>query len=359
MLIAKKSNCTDIALCSRTLDLIWQLRDWAPLHLLTLTFSRLQAVEVAKDGFARSLAKKLCCFNRTFCVTTSMELLHLTYLLFALTAFFPKCAESLGTWSYHGEENPDTWKYHYRDCGGRNQSPVAIVPKDTIFDAGLADLTINYEPNVSAFLQNNGHSVQATFLTGTSNISGGGLPSRFQAVQLHFHWGSENSRGSEHQVNGRKYPMEIHIVHYNAEKYPNVSTAMTMADGLAVLGILVELQASDNPVLNVIVEKLEKIPYKYDNVTLDSLQPYSFLPFDIAQFYTYKGSLTTPGCFESVRWFVFNHTFGISEAQLEKFRSSTFDRKRQDTKKSHLSDNFRPVQPLNGRTVTRSFSKYD
>ena len=289
-----------------------------------------------------------------------MELLHVTSWLLAMTAFFPKCAEGLGTWSYHGQENPGTWKDHYSNCGGRKQSPVNIVPKETIFDAGLADLTINYEPNVSAFLQNNGHSVQASFLTGKSNISGGGLPSsRFQAVQLHFHWGSVNSRGSEHQIGGRNYPMEIHIVHYNAEKYPNASTAMKKADGLAVLGIFVEVQASDNPVLNVIVDKLEKIRFQTDNVTLDSLQPYLFLPHDITQFYTYNGSLTTPGCYESVQWFVFNHTFGISEVQLKKFRSSIFEGKRQDTKNSPLSDDFRPVQPLNGRTVTRSFSKYD
>lgn len=276
-----------------------------------------------------------------------------------MTAFFAKCAESSGTWpwSYHDDENPGTWKHHYPECGGRNQSPVNIVPKYTVFDAGLADLTINYEPNVSAFLQNNGHSVQASFLTGKSNISGGGLPSRFQVAQLHFHWGSKDSRGSEDQVGGRKYPMEIHIVHYNAEKYPNASMAVTKADGLAVLGILVEVQASDNPVLNVIVDRLKEIPYKADNVTIDSLQPFLFLPHDIAQFYTYKGSLTTPGCFESVQWFVFNHTVGISEAQLKQFRINPHEGKRQDTKQFFLSDNFRPVQPLNGRTITRSFKR--
>ena len=275
-----------------------------------------------------------------------------------MAALFLKCTESLGTWSYKGPESPDTWKDHYPNCAGRKQSPVNIVPKQTVFDAGLTDLTINYEPNVLAKLQNNGHSVQASFLTGKSNISGGGLPSRFQAAQLHFHWGSENSRGSEHQINGRKYPMEIHIVHYNAEKYPNASTAMKKPDGLAVLGILVVLQANDNPVLNAITDMLETIRFKGDNVTLGGLEPYSFVPHDISQFYTYKGSLTTPGCYESVQWFVFKHTFGISEAQLKKFRVP-LDGKRQDTKKAVLSDNFRPVQPLNGRTVTRSFSEYD
>ena len=288
-----------------------------------------------------------------------MELIPVISWLIATAVFFPKWTESLGTWSYHGPEAPNTWKHHYAGCGGHKQSPVNIVPKDSIFDAGLADLAINYEAKVSAKLQNNGHSVQASFLTGKSNMSGGGLSSRFRAAQMHFHWGSENSRGSEHQVNGRKYPMEIHIVHYNAEKYPNASIAMKKADGLAVLGILVELQASDNPVLDVIADRLETIRYKGDNLTLDSLQPYSFLPHDITQFYTYKGSLTTPGCFESVQWFVFNHTVRISQVQLNKFRLYPFDGKRQDTKKMLLSDNFRPVQPLNGRTVTRSFSKYD
>lgn len=316
------------------------------------------ALEVGRESLHSGFSLKICCFNRTLYVGTKMELLPVLSWLFAMIAFFPKCTESLGTWSYHGPEGPDTWKHHYADCAGHKQSPVNVVPKESFFDAGLADLAINYEAKVSARLQNNGHSVQATFLTGKSNISGGGLPSRFRAAQMHFHWGSENSQGSEHQVDGRRYPMEIHIVHYNAEKYPSASMAMKKADGLAVLGILVELQDRDNPVLDVIGNRLETIRYKGDNVTLDSLKPYSFLPQDITQFYTYKGSLTTPGCYESVQWFVFNHTFRISEAQLEKFRVP-LDGKRQDTKKMPLSDNFRPVQPLNGRTVTRSFSKYD
>ncbi|KAJ7378174.1 hypothetical protein OS493_024119 [Desmophyllum pertusum] len=233
-----------------------------------------------------------------------------------MAAFCPKCTKSSGPWSYHSPEGASTWKHHYPNCSGHKQSPVNIVPKETIYEAGLADLTINYATNVSAQLQNNGHSVQATFSTGKSNISGGGLPSRFRAAQMHFHWGSENSRGSEHQIAGRKYPMEVHIVHYNVEKYPNVSTAMTEADGLAVLGILVEVQARDNPVLDVIVERLAEIPYKYDHVGIHSLEPLLFIPHDFSQYYTYKGSLTTPDVLKACN-----------------------------------------VQPLNGRSVTRSFKR--
>ena len=53
----------------------------------------------------------------------------------------------------------------------------------------------------------------------------GGLPSRFQFAGLHFHWGSESDEtvtGSEHTVEGQAYPMELHLVHFNAEYGSNI-----------------------------------------------------------------------------------------------------------------------------------------
>lgn len=35
--------------------------------------------------------------------------------------------------------------------------------------------------------------------------------------------------------------VQLHVVHYNSELYPNVSAAITQRDGLAVLGILIEV----------------------------------------------------------------------------------------------------------------------
>lgn len=40
-------------------------------------------------------------------------------------------------------------------------------------------------------------------------ISGGGLPGRYRAIQLHFHWGSPAGNGSEHTLDGRQLPMEV------------------------------------------------------------------------------------------------------------------------------------------------------
>jgi carbonic anhydrase len=35
-------------------------------------------------------------------------------------------------------------------------------------------------------------------------IMNGGLPGIYKFVQLHFHWGSDDSRGSEHRIDGKK-----------------------------------------------------------------------------------------------------------------------------------------------------------
>ena len=44
-------------------------------------------------------------------------------------------------------------------------------------------------------------------------LLGGGVPSYplYQLHQLHFHWGSSSSPGSEHTVDGTRYDMEVWV----------------------------------------------------------------------------------------------------------------------------------------------------
>ena len=66
-------------------------------------------------------------------------------------------------------------------------------------------------------------------------------------------------------------------------------------------------------------------------------------------FYREKsGSLTTPGCFESVTWTVFEESLAISEGQMTFFRD-LLTSPDEEGKQRHLVDNFRPVQPRNQR----------
>ena len=38
---------------------------------------------------------------------------------------------------------------------------------------------------------------------------GGGLTGGYKPVQFHFHWGADNTRGSEHVLDNKHYPMEV------------------------------------------------------------------------------------------------------------------------------------------------------
>lgn len=62
----------------------------------------------------------------------------------------------------------------------------------------------------------------------------------FTFHQVHFHWGSKNSIGSEHAVFDQKYPMEMHLVHFN-DKYESWEKAMNQPDGLSVIAVFLQV----------------------------------------------------------------------------------------------------------------------
>ena len=77
---------------------------------------------------------------------------------------------------------------------------------------------------------------------------------------MHWHWGSDSSKGSEHTIDGKEYPIEIHLVHVNTKYYdangaPSDDT-FSMPDGLAVLGIMYEVSTEDNANLTSILSKV-------------------------------------------------------------------------------------------------------
>ena len=74
------------------------------------------------------------------------------------------------------------------------------------------------------------------------SFTGGGYSDRYVFQQLHFHWGSDDNSGSEHTVDGRAYAGEMHLVHYNS-KYGDYKSAVKNSDGLAVLGILFQVNS--------------------------------------------------------------------------------------------------------------------
>ena len=127
-------------------------------------------------------------------------------------------------------------------------------------------------------------------------------------------------------------------------RYPSLASAASKKDGLAVLGVFFHIQRGDNEVWRDLLTSLEKLRSPHQTVeSYLELPLKSLVPSYPEDFYRYEGSLTTPGCFESVTWTVFRHSLPISESQMSFFRSL------EDGLQQPLVNNFRPVQPLNER----------
>ncbi|GFT53615.1 carbonic anhydrase 6 [Nephila pilipes] len=248
-------------------------------------------------------------------------------------------------WSYHGRNNgPSAWGERFPTCFGREQSPIAIKTKDTILDISAKKLLMkNYEiPITKATIVNNGHSVQITPRDNVARtIEIQGCTYTFQ--QLHFHWGSRYDRGSEHTLNDVRYALEAHFVHSSKD------------NAIAVVGVLFQAGTRNNAAFQPISNVLPCIPFKDNSVDLQSnLILNQLLPSNPASYFHYDGSLTTPGCSENVSWFVLKAINQIGEQQLTELRNLYSTTKNKANAACKIIDNFRPLQPLNGRTVFES-----
>lgn len=193
-----------------------------------------------------------------------------------------------------------------------------------------------------------------------SVVNGGPLPAdhTFELAEIQFHWGRNSSRGSEHTVNNKAFPMELHLVHWNTTLYRNLSAATGRKFGIAIIALFVQ-EGLDHDELHLYIENLHEVQYKDRRHTISSFDPNCLLPDpSLRDYWTYEGSLTTPPCAENVMWILLRYPLMLSHKQMEEFRRLfTYPKGStpSDGVEPNLVDNFRPVQPLNGRTIRASF----
>ncbi|XP_072470383.1 carbonic anhydrase 5B, mitochondrial isoform X2 [Notamacropus eugenii] len=184
---------------------------------------------------------------------------------------------------------------------GDRQSPINIRWRDSVYDPHLKPLKICYDPSTCLHIWNNGYSFLVEFEDSTdkSVIRGGPLENNYRLKQFHFHWGAINDWGSEHTIDSKCYPAELHLVHWNAVKYESFEDAAMEENGLAVIGVFLKLGVHHKE-LQKLVDTLPAIKHK-----------------------------------------------------LEAFRMLLFTSAGE--KEKRMVDNFRPLQPLMNRTVRSSF----
>uniref|UniRef100_A0A8B9S8V0 Carbonic anhydrase 4 n=1 Tax=Apteryx owenii TaxID=8824 RepID=A0A8B9S8V0_APTOW len=264
-----------------------------------------------------------------------------------------------GHWCYQSQkhelpncEDPRKWHLITTTCKGSKQSPINIVTKNVIYDSSLKPLNFEgYDVKGPSKwnLENNGHTVKATLST-SPKIGGGGLRRKYKAIELHFHWGVQDIHylpGSEHSINGEKAAMELHIVHIR-EDLSDITEAKKNEDGVAVLAFFIEVGSQ---IFNCCLKPASTSNLSQDwTVCVTVVQDLNFPDFykyDLAKYYRYTGSLTTPDCHEDVIWTVFEKPVELSLAQVSQFSMVHFG----DKNSTNMVENFRPVQLLNARSV--------
>ncbi|KAK3798792.1 hypothetical protein RRG08_040623 [Elysia crispata] len=141
---------------------------------------------------------------------------------------------------------------------------------------------------------------------------------------------------------------EMHIVAYNSDLYNNVSEAKREVKGLAIIAVFIEIGRKHDKSFHYIAEQLKWVKDKGKSRRVDFFSFSKLLP-KTNEYITYDGSLTQPGCFETVTWIVLNKPFKISRKQLTQLRVLYHHRANEPG--LPLSINARPLMPLNHRLV--------
>ncbi|XP_006773188.1 PREDICTED: carbonic anhydrase 13 [Myotis davidii] len=227
---------------------------------------------------------------------------------------------SLLSWGYAEHNGPIHWNQLFPIADGDQQSPIEIKTKEAKFDSSLRPLSIKYDSSSAKIISNSGHSFNVDFddSEDKSVLRGGPLTGRYRLRQFHLHWGSTDDHGSEHVVDGVRYAAELHVVHWNSDKYPSFVEAAHEPDGLAVLGVFLQI-GECNPHLQKVTDILDSIKEKGKQTRFTNFDPLSLLP-PSWDYWTYPGSLTVPPLLESVTWIILKQPISISSQQLAAFR---------------------------------------
>lgn len=260
------------------------------------------------------------------------------------------CYQTQVTCSNHSCIGPDDWATVAAACGNNKQSPINIVTNKASTDSRLTPVQFtDYQERLNAVIVNNGHTVQIN-LPDRAKINGANLGSTYKAQQLHLHWGKNGGPGSEHTIDGEKFPMELHVVHIK-EEYNTLEQAVGDSSGVAVLGFFYEESENANKNYDAIINSLTNITHPESNAALGAISLDMLIPNeDLDKYFRYEGSLTTPGCAEAVVWTIFEKTIPLSKEQLSAFSNLTF------SDGAAMVNTFRPIQLRYDRPVYYSRS---
>ncbi|MFQ6660143.1 hypothetical protein Gotur_028760 [Gossypium turneri] len=235
------------------------------------------------------------------------------------------------SYSEESGKGPSQWgniKKEWSDCKtGKIQSPIDIPSRKAKVIKNPGRIEMLYKPT-EFIVKNRGHdiSLKIHWLKSAGSIKINGTEYFLQQA----HWHSP----SEHAIDGRRYALEVHLVHQ--AKDPKVK------HNLAVVGLLYK-HGKPDAFLSKLLGNISATNDQIHEKPLGFVDP---THIDIRMggkaYYRYIGSLTVPPCTEGVIWSVQKQVKQVSKEQVHAIRVLVHDK---------AEENARPVQPLNQREV--------
>ncbi|KAK6147068.1 hypothetical protein DH2020_017980 [Rehmannia glutinosa] len=225
------------------------------------------------------------------------------------------------------EKGPRKWgeiRKEWAACNrGTMQSPIDMSHERVRIISSKPDKRIYKVCN--ATVRNRGHDIQIQWHgdAGSILINGTNYSLRYA------HWHSP----SEHTIHGRRYDMELHLVHTSTD--PNVR------NNIAVVGVFYKIGKPDK-FLSKLMTNISSITDRRDKEkTLGMIDP-NDIKLRSKRYYRYMGSLTDPPCTEGVIWTINKNVKTVSRDQVKLLREAVHD---------YAEENARPLQPHNSRDV--------
>ncbi|KAK7396597.1 hypothetical protein VNO78_17720 [Psophocarpus tetragonolobus] len=228
----------------------------------------------------------------------------------------------------NSENGPQHWgdvKEAWAACKiGQMQSPIELSSKSLVIP-NLGGLKYwNYRPQY-ATVSNRGQNVAVIWEGDAGSIEINGTT--FFLQQAHWHW------PSEHTIDGRRYDLELHMVH--------VSPQPDGTNKTAVVGILYKYGSPD-PLISKLGKYIRDIPEENEEKSVGMIDPSEIMKGSKV-YYRYMGSLTAPPCTEGIIWTVHKKIRTVSRGQVKLLMDTVL--------KYYAKNNARPLQPLNQREI--------
>nr|AFK36418.1 unknown [Lotus japonicus] len=226
------------------------------------------------------------------------------------------------------EKGPSNWgtmKKEWKTCKtGKMQSPIDLSSHRVRVVPNLGELKKFYKPQ-NATVKNRGHDIEVKWEADAGSIIINGT--EFFLHQSHWH------TPSEHTINGRRYELELHMVHE--------SRKINGKSKIAVVGVMYNIGQPD-PVLNKLSKYIKSMGSDHEAEKSIGVMDPSEIKLGGKKYYRYVGSLTIPPCTEGVIWTINKKIRSVSKAQINFLREAVHN---------HAQRNARPAQSLNRRGI--------